>query len=46
MYDELRRSTSPDAELLEFFQSAYEAGANLAGWDRASLNGPRSNLDH
>ena len=37
MYDDLRRSPSPDAELLEFFQSAYEAGANLAGWDRTSL---------
>jgi hypothetical protein len=21
----------------EFFQSAYEAGANLGGWDRAAL---------
>ena len=25
------------AEILEFAQSTYEAGANLAGWDRASL---------
>jgi hypothetical protein len=37
MYEDVRRSTSPRAEILEFAQSAYEAGANLAGWDRASL---------
>ncbi|MFZ0798188.1 MAG: DUF5996 family protein [Terriglobales bacterium] len=37
MYDEVRRSTSPRAEILAFAQSAYEAGANLAGWDRAAL---------
>ena len=37
MYDEVRRATSPGHEILEFAQSTYEAGANLAGWDRASL---------
>ena len=37
MYDDVRRSTSPRDEILEFAQSTYEAGANLAGWDRASL---------
>jgi hypothetical protein len=37
MYDDVRRSTSPRAEILEFAQSTYEAGANLAGWDRAGL---------
>jgi len=37
MYDDVRRATSPRAEILEFAQSTYEAGANLAGWDRASL---------
>ena len=43
MYDEVRRSTSPRAEILAFAQSAYEAGANLAGWDRAGFsNGQRS----
>jgi hypothetical protein len=40
MYDDLRRSPSPDADLLEFFQSAYEAGAGPAGWDRAALERP------
>jgi len=37
MYDDVRRAKSPRDEILEFAQSAYEAGANLAGWDRASL---------
>ncbi|MGA2979378.1 MAG: DUF5996 family protein [Terriglobales bacterium] len=37
MYDDVRRATSPRAEILEFAQSTYEAGANLAGWDRAAL---------
>lgn len=36
-YDDVRRSTSPDETLLEFMQSTYEAGANLANWDRAAL---------
>src|SRR4029077_4692726 len=37
MYDDVRRAGSPRDEILEFAQSAYEAGANQAGWDRASL---------
>jgi hypothetical protein len=37
MYDEVRRATSPRDEILEFAQSAYQAGASLAEWDRASL---------
>jgi hypothetical protein len=37
MYDDVRRAKSPRAEILEFAQSTYEAGANLAGWDRESL---------
>jgi hypothetical protein len=37
MYDDVRRAVSPRAEILEFAQSTYEAGANLAGWDRKSL---------
>jgi hypothetical protein len=36
-YDDVRRAASPRAEILEFAQRTYEAGANLAGWDRASL---------
>jgi Family of unknown function (DUF5996) len=37
MYDDVRRAASPRAEILEFAQSTYEAGANLASWDRAVL---------
>jgi hypothetical protein len=36
-YDDVRRATSPHDEILDFAQSAYEAGANLAGWDRTLL---------
>ena len=34
-YDDVRRTPDPKATLLEFLQSAYEAGASLAGWDLA-----------
>jgi hypothetical protein len=37
MYDDVRRSTSPEQILMDFCQTTYEAGANLAGWDRAAL---------
>jgi hypothetical protein len=37
MYEDVRRTASPHDEILAFAQSTYEAGANLAGWDRASL---------
>jgi hypothetical protein len=30
-------ASDPDAAILEFFQSTYEAGATLAKWDRAAL---------
>jgi hypothetical protein len=36
-YEEVRRAANPDALLLEFLQSTYEAAANCAGWDRAGL---------
>ena len=36
-YDDLRQTASPDAALMEFLQSTYEAGADLANWDRAAL---------
>jgi Family of unknown function (DUF5996) len=38
MYDDARFASSPSDEILKFAQSTYEAGANLAGWDRASLD--------
>jgi hypothetical protein len=36
-YDAVRQASAPDAVLLEFMQSTYEAAANLGQWDRASL---------
>jgi hypothetical protein len=36
-YDDLRTAASPEQDLLEFCRSTYEAGANLAGWDRETL---------
>ena len=36
-YDAVREAASPDETLLEFLQSTYEAAADLAKWDRASL---------
>lgn len=37
MYDDVRRSASPRATLLEFLESTYDAGATLARWDRHAL---------
>jgi hypothetical protein len=37
LYDDVRTAPDPDAALMDFLQSTYEAGANLANWDRASL---------
>ena len=36
-YDAVRRSSDPDALLLDFFQETYEAAAERAGWDREAL---------
>ena len=36
-YTEVRTATDPDAVLLEFLQSTYEAAAATADWDRPSL---------
>ena len=33
MYEEVRKSDSPRETLLEFLQSAYEAGTKTADWD-------------
>lgn len=41
-YDAVRSGAPPDQLVLEFFQTAYEAGATLAGWDRAALDRPPS----
>ena len=36
-YEAMRQSADPDAALLVFLQSTYEAAANCAAWDRAAL---------
>jgi hypothetical protein len=36
-YDNARTSERPDRSIFEFCESAYEAAADLAGWDRSSL---------
>lgn len=37
MYEDVRNADLPQQMLLEFLQSTYEAGADLAGWDRLAL---------
>ena len=37
LYDDMRNADSPEEVLLDFLQSTYEAGANLALWDRAAF---------
>ena len=39
-YDAVSSSSDPDGDLLSFLQSTYEAAADLAHWDRRSLEGP------
>lgn len=41
MYDDIRRSASPADDILKFTESAYEAAASLAGWDRVALERQR-----
>ena len=36
-YDAVRTARDPDAALMEFLQSTYDAAASLAKWDRKSL---------
>jgi uncharacterized protein DUF5996 len=36
-YEAVRMATDPEATLLGFLQSTYEAAADLGGWDRAAL---------
>jgi hypothetical protein len=36
-YESVRQSRTPEKDLLEFLQSTYEAGAELAKWDRKLL---------
>ena len=41
-YEAVRRAEDPDAALMQFLQSTYEAAADLGGWDRAALERPAS----
>lgn len=36
-YEAVRTAADPDAELMAFLTSTYEAAASLGGWDRAAL---------
>jgi hypothetical protein len=36
-YDDARRAESPERAILDFFQSTYEAAANLSDWNRNVL---------
>jgi hypothetical protein len=40
-YEAVRNAADPDALLLAFMQSTYDAAADLAAWDRAALDRPR-----
>lgn len=39
-YELVRTAADPDARLLEFLQSTYDAAATTADWDRAALDRP------
>ena len=45
-YDAVATAADPDALLLSFLQTTYEAAADLAAWDRANLEGPPGPLGH
>jgi hypothetical protein len=40
-YDAVRTAADPEAALLAFLQSTYEAAASAADWDRSALECPR-----
>jgi len=39
-YEAARSASSPDDAVLEFYQSVYDAAADLGRWDRAALDRP------
>ncbi len=41
-YDDMRAAPNPRAALLEFLETTYAAGADLAKWDRPALERPAS----
>ena len=44
-YRAVRESRDPDGDVLDFFQSTYEAAATLGGWDRAALERTERPID-
>jgi len=45
-YASVRGADDPDAALMAFLQSTYDAAADLAGWDRARLERPEGPIGH
>lgn len=43
-YDDLRKADAPDAMLLEFARSTYDAASTLGNWDRAALTEVKPDL--
>jgi hypothetical protein len=46
MYDDVRKSSSPEQTLLDFCQTTYEAGAILGKWDRENLERHTQSATH
>ena len=44
-YELVRTADDPDAVLLAFLQSTYDAAATTAAWDRAALDRPNGATD-
>lgn len=45
-YEFVRTAEDPDALLLAFLQSTYEAAATTARWDRNTIERPNGGRDH
>jgi Family of unknown function (DUF5996) len=43
-YEQMRRTESPDAVLLDFARSTYDAASTLGNWDRAALTEVKPHL--
>jgi hypothetical protein len=43
-YEQMRRADSPDAALLQFARSTYDAASTLGNWDRAALTEVKPDL--
>ena len=39
-YERVRTAPTPDETILDFFQTAYDAAADLGAWDRRALDRP------